>query len=321
MHGNDTVALTCYGKTLILLPSTPAFITNLLVKIGVNFVLTLFILLLNCPVCYIMLTRRKYRKPSYSLLLNNVIADLILGVLLCVWSVILFFIFMYKESSCTFALPIIFFTTVSGNAIAIIGNVLAVDRYLAIFQPFLYDIKISHNNRIYVLPLIAAWLFSLVVSVLGYIESTCKLVFFIIIFAVTCIWCCFVYLKIFFLVREKKRMETASQNVEAGAAIIRPHYKKKDLKLFVLTIVVLITFFLCYGPWNILLITFLQTDQDSITSGFIVALIWSKTLYHFKGVLNPLIYCYSMKEIRNDLSACFLRHNAISPTGHEVPIS
>lgn len=305
-HINNTFVLSCFGEAIIILPTSSSFRDNIAINIVANFASTFLILVLNLPMLYIMLSQRKYRTPSYTLVLSNVITDLILGVLLGIWNIILVIAFQQKDPSCSVVAPIVAFTTVSGNALAIQGNYLAADRYISIFKPFVYHSRIALNNRIYLLPIIGAWFFSLITVVVSLFEPICKIVFFAIIFLLTCFWCCFVYVKIFFLVRAKK-LEKKRHSLGIPTPIITTHYKKKDVKLFVLTIAVLIAFFICYGPFNVTLVIVLVTEHNNLSNDVVIALFWCKTLYHLKGVINPLIYCYSMLEMRRDLLACITR--------------
>ena len=107
----------------------------------------------------------------------------------------------------------------------------------------------------------------------------------------------FSYYKVFKLIRQHERQIQAHQ---AGQDFAQPTINLAKYKKSVYTILyILAIFLLCYLP-NIIWVSVIVL-MAMFTESFAVALHVSITLFFMSSSLNPLLYCWRIKEIRDEV--------------------
>lgn len=181
--------------------------------------------------------------------------------------------------------------------------VLAVERFLAIHLHLRYQRLVTHKRVVTIV--ISLWVISVFLSLFVFVIRKVRFVIYTTVEVFCLISTALLFFKIYLTVRRHSRQMQSVQPAGGQNSVAR---RKKSA---VATFYVYLVFLACYLPQNCLQIASISHgSQDTLYDNFE---IYTLTLVFLNSSLNPLIYCWKMKQIRkailNVLRNMNPRHN------------
>ena len=181
--------------------------------------------------------------------------------------------------------------------------VLAVERFLAIHLHLRYQRLVTHKRVVTIV--ISLWVISVFLSLFVFVIRKVRFVIYTTVEVFCLISTALLFFKIYLTVRRHSRQIQSIQPAGGQNSLAR---RKKSA---VATFYVYLVFLACYLPQNCLQIAAISHgSQDTLYDNFE---IYTLTLVFLNSSLNPLIYCWKMKQIRkvilNVLRNMNPRHN------------
>ena len=278
---------------------------NISANIAFNFILSLVAIMLNGIVSYVMVAHTKYQTPTYFLLLNNAILDAIFPVTLMSWNFILMEV-MNHDTSCTFINTSLYIGYVFGSASVILANMMALDRFLAIFRPFFYHEKIVINYKTYGPYIIACWIFSVLFTAASLLTPNFSMfyAYATLLLSAAITFGTYVSIRTHMLVREITDKTYPSIKHREREERRRKHEEYMN-KLTTAMIIVLLTTYLPFTVYSLIRLT----ASKLLTPTAYAGVIWVYTFIYSKSIANPLLFCISMSTLRRDIKRLFKKKN------------
>ena len=286
----------------VLLPGD----TNLISHVACNVILSCLVVFINTCIVTVIWRTRTLQTPSNILLLNNAIADTILGIsVLFSWTPFLI-LAMTHGKPCLFYE--ICYITMHGSGQVSLSNLtlIALDRYVAIHKPFFYTERIQHNLQMYVKAMTFLWIITL--FMVGGSYFTPK---YLLLIGYSALNICiayalssYVYINIYFTVRKINRTISAQQ-IDAF------RNRNKEIRLAKITIVMLFMLSLSFVPTGYVTILWLY-DNELVTRDMYTLLIWSVTVFLLKCLIHALLFSCALSSIRKRIFT-MLKMNSVSP--------
>ena len=237
-------------------------------------------------------------KPLKTLLLSLAASDLGIGLLVQP----LYITLLLAENNQNCAMPTVSFVIIWFFANASFLGILAIslDRFLAIHLHLRYQELVTHKRVVAVV--IFIWGFSAFLSLLDFwmasAESVTFEVFVTIFFGLCFICTAVVYCRIYFTVR-RHRNEIQAMHVQAAAQNGELGNVTGQRKSYLGTFYVYLVFLVCHLPeYCIFVASNAISKPSTILRGF-VPCAW--TLVFLNSSLNPLVYCWKMRQIRHTI--------------------
>ena len=254
----------------VLLPGN----TNLISHVVCNVILSCLVVFVNTCIVTVIWRTRKLQTPSNILLLNNAIADIILGIsVLFTWTPFLILAMTHDYE--------ISYMTMNGSKQV---SLIALDRYVAIHKPFFYTERIQHNLHMYKKTMTFLWIITL--FMVGGAYFTPKYLLLIgysaVNIGIAYALSSYVYINIYFTVRKINRTTSAQQNDAF-------RNRNKEIRLAKITVVMLFMLLLCFIPAGYVTILWLY-DNELITREINTLLIWSVTVFMLKCLIHALLF-------------------------------
>ena len=187
--------------------------------------------------------------------------------------------------------------TITGNLFAtasFLGVVaISVDRFLAIHLHFRYQEFVTHKRV--VAGVISIWMLSVFVSFLTFwvpLDIYSLITAFLAV--VGLVLTTMTYLRIYFAVKQHKnqiQVRQVQQVAHAGEIVILSRLTKSAVGIFYVYLV----FVVCYLPYLICLVAPKINGPSIVLKRFS---LFSFTLLYLNSSLNPVIYCWKMRHIR-----------------------
>ena len=236
-------------------------------------------------------------KPLKVLLLSISVSDLCVGLLVQPLYVALHMINedkpIFKPLATVNAISTTFFCTATLLGICAVS----VDRFLAIHLHLRYQEIVTHRRVVAVV--ISIWILSALLSVRRtntHSEKTDRIIFAIIVFiTLGCLVAiAMIYVKLY-LVLKHHIMQVHTLNIQldshdAAAIEDTARQKKSAVAIFYLYLTLLI----CYFPNAFLALMFVLSSE----SPPILVFVFSDALLFLNSSLDPLIYCWKMRQVR-----------------------
>ena len=236
-------------------------------------------------------------KPLKVLLLSISVSDLCVGLLVQPLYVALHMINedkpIFKPLATVNAISTTFFCTATLLGICAVS----VDRFLAIHLHLRYQEIVTHRRVVAVV--ISIWILSALLSVRRtntHSEKTDRIIFAIIVFiTLGCLVAiAMIYVKLY-LVLKHHIMQVHTLNIQldshdAAAIEDTARQKKSAVAIFYLYLTLLI----CYLPNAFLALMFVLSSE----SPPILVFVFSDALLFLNSSLDPLIYCWKMRQVR-----------------------
>lgn len=267
---------------------------SFLLVLILNMIASLIITFLNSIVIFVIhKNQQEFNSPSISLYVYTAYADLFLGsVGMPMWITYLILSY-YRKRECILYKMLTFTTHFCAILSFFLVLLLSLDRYIAIFKPFLYTDKIKSNHSIYrmITILISVLILLLVIAtillenhlILNMFEAFSAPIFLFIDV--------YIYVRIY---RKVKRIKVSYK--ERVGKRYSGNDTKYERKLVKSTLLIVLSLYLCYAPHVIKIIL----EFMNILQGYKIYTIglWTFLLIASKSLWNPLLYCCSLKPIR-----------------------
>ena len=262
----------------------------------VNCVLNAFLsytaIALNSVTIHALRKAASLPKPLKTLLLSLAVSDLGVGLIVQP----LFIAVTAKKSSTYDITFIVYRSTTNLLLYASFFGVMALsaDRFLAIHLHLRYQELVTYKRVVAVV--ISIWLFSALLSLLRFCLPEN---FTSVIFAFTIASCLFAttlfYYKIYLAVRRHANQIRRSQQEQQAAQNGEMENAATLRKFAVGAFFVYLAFLVCYLPRTCTLVTSIFTSSTNFNGGT----LYTTTLVFLNSSLNPLIYSWKMRHIRN----------------------
>ena len=274
-----------------------SYITNCSLNVFLSCVTTI----LNILTIHALKRTSTLSKPLKTLLLNLAISDLGVGLLVKpFYSALLVRRSQQYVINCSSYGAFIVIVTMFSLASLFGITALSADRFLAIHLHLRYQELVTHK-RVVVL-VISIWVFSTFLSLAAYtllISTNITFVFFAIVDAVCMVATTLLNYKIYSAVRRHRIQIQAlqvRQVAQDGGMVNMARLRKTATGTFYLYLV----FLLCYLPQICSYIAFIISGSSrTAIRGWS---LYTLTLIFLNSSLNPLIYCWKMRHIRQAIA-------------------
>ena len=255
-------------------------------------------IMLNSLSIHAMRNTSSLPKPLRTLLLSLAVSDLGIGLLVQP----LYIALLLAENNQNCAMPTVSFIIIWFFANASFLGILAisVDRFLAIHLHLRYQELVTHKRVVAVV--IFIWVFSAFLSLIDFWMASAQSVnfeIFVTIFFGLCFICStVVYCRIYFAVRRHRneiraiQVQAVAQNGELGNIA---RQRKSSLGTFYVYLV----FLVCHLPEYCIFVASNVISKPSTILKGLVPCAW--TLVFLNSSLNPLVYCWKMRQIRQTI--------------------
>lgn len=307
ISGKNTTPICEAEFEYYFLDNPPNYGIFLLVIFVFNTVVAIVATLSNAVVIYTILKTPSLRTPSNILILGLAVSDLCASV----FSQSFFCISVvaeYMEDKPVFCVVGIMFQSSAWMLSSISFFTLTAvttDRFLAVHFHLRYPVLVTAKR--YALLLIFLWSF-------GILFSICKMIFFIkaIIYAGITILSIAVFLNVFFIWKISQVIRKHSKQIHAQQQSVQQSLNMPRFKKSVNTIYFVIGAFLfSYLPIGLAMWSYLVVGHMSVTVRVIFKV--GNTLVLCNGLLNPIIYCWRIEDIRKAaLQLVLRRENDVS---------
>ena len=243
--------------------------------------------MLNSVTIYAIRKTSSLPKTLKTLLLSLVLSDLGVGFICQPFYVTLLVKWLQRDHSvCTTAFTVIriLFTLASFLGV----TALSADRFLAIHLHLRYKALVTHKRVLTVV--ISIWVFSLFISLNNLWIPWINSVVLAIIVAVCFISAAIVHCKIYFAI---EALQVQQRSALSGEMMTNVATLKNAA---VSSLYLYLVFLGCYLPGSSILFAILVSGSNATIS---CLSLYSLTLVFLNSSLNPLIYCWKMRHIRN----------------------
>ncbi|XP_078360801.1 melanocortin receptor 5-like [Oculina patagonica] len=252
-------------------------------------------IMLNIVTIHAMGKTSSLPKPLKTLLLSLAVSDLGVGLVVQPCYIGLLIMWLQKNTESN-SMKNTFYIVTNIFALASFCGVVAlsVDRFLAIHLHLRYQELVTHKRVVAVV--ISIWMFSVFISLFGvFANRTSYEVVFNVIFSLCLISTTIVYYKIYVAVRRHTNQIQALQVHQESQNDEMTNFARLR-KSAVVTFYVYIVFLICYLPGYCMIIAQFILPETSKT--IVAFVLYSWTLMFFNSSLNPVIYCWKMRHIR-----------------------
>ena len=266
----------------------------ILVNIFANFLLALTSSTGNASILLSFLFVPSLRTTSNYLLFGLALTDLFVGLVVHPsYITVMFNLYndTYPQCSVTlfFCISVSFLGCLSMLTITLIG----VDRYLAIRLNLRYQEYVT--DRRVIIALIVLWLISCLFCLIwlaGFSVYTSSM---IVLLGLSLLVLCAVYAKLYSVVRHHK-IQIQCQSLAPQINGFERFRQRKLLKSTMTTLYVFFTFLVCYLPFSVAMaVNNIRALKQKQT---IIAFEFTMTVMLFNSSLNPLMYCFRLREFR-----------------------
>ena len=296
--------MTCRGIP-VKLPGD----TNLVINVTFNIILSSLVIFINPCIITVIWRKKELQTPSNVLLLNNAIADTILGIsVLFSWTPFLILAMTFKELCLFFEVT---FAALNLSAQVSLSNLtlIALDRYLAIYKPFVYIERIKHNLHMYIKCITLLWIMTILMVGCCYLTPQYMLsaAWGVLNIGIAYVSSSYVYINIYLTVKKINRTTLQNDVYEN---------KKKEIRLAKITVLMLITTSVSFVPsaYNTILWII---DHESVTRESYTLFIWSITVFLLKCLMHCLLFSLALSSIRVRIYTMFGR-NSIQPENSHI---
>ncbi|XP_068759652.1 melanocortin receptor 3-like [Montipora capricornis] len=273
--------------------------TQLICLSVVNIVIAFTTITANTVILIALPKVTSIHPPSKVLLRNLVISDLCVGIAEITdviywitivqewWQICHYFYFVHVIGS-TILFPVSLWTITA----------ISVDRLLALLLGLRYR-QVVTVRRVYVF-LIASWVaFGIGIVALGFYSHIAWEIFLATSTLLCLIISIYCYSRIFLRLRHHQRHQTQTREQAQEQANERvPMNSARYRKTVLTTMWLQLALVICYSPYLFLAPFAFREIQTRQSSGFYLALYVTTFLMFFNSTLNPILYYWKMKEVR-----------------------
>ena len=287
-----------YQKTIVELFCSPELITGvdgeLIFVSALNIFLSIAAFLGNTLILVALHKETSLHPPSKLLYRNLAITDLCVGIitepllLTCLTSVV-----NRRWDSCYYTVLALFFSGVTLCAVSLLTlTAISVDRLLALLLGLRYR-QVVTLKRTHI-AVIGLWIMCIVGASTTFWNTLITSWYQNIVTALCLVTTISAYTKIFLSLRHNRiRVENHVAQGQQGQAIPLnlARYKKAVYSALWVQVILVI----CYLPYNIAIAL---SSQKEISLSTYLAIIFTGTTVCLNSALNPLLYCWKIREVR-----------------------
>eukprot|EP00794_Sanderia_malayensis_P011245 gene11246-12425_t len=302
---NETVAALQFQclNLMVTYPLYGAYLYSFVAMISFDGLLSPITIILNSMIISVVCKNSCLQTIPNCILVNLAVSDLLSGLISQPCKAIQTALFLKRTATCPFYLLGLLLGYVFGMVSCLTLALMALERYLAIFRPFVY-IKLTVNRRWLYVSIAVIWLTAVsfvTVSVATretMVMRSAAIAFVIFTIASSAI----VYARAIVVVKRINRRVTAlpseisfgtSNRGDKLSTLARNGRKLKATKMAALILIVMLA---CYAPSCVLttLRNIAKLDSDLINGLH----DWGQSFVLLNSSLNPIIYCLNLTEIR-----------------------
>lgn len=261
----------------------------LIVNCALNAPLSLAAILGNTVVIYSIWNNPSLHSPSNILLFGLAVCDFGVGITVQPFYIIYQSFYLTNQRQ-TWRATMEVFNIISNlfcGVSFLTTTAVSIDRYLAVHLHLRYQEFVTVRRTVVLL--VVLWIIA------AFVASTLiwnrNITFFAVVSVITvCLFVTFgVYVKIFAVVRRHQRLIQDQQSTRALSKAT--HFVRSAIGMFYVCFI----HFLCYLPYFVFLILRDMFDTNTFT---ILATEFAQTLIFLNSSLNPIVYCWRLREIR-----------------------
>ena len=293
----------------------------------INSIMILLILSGNSTTLWLMARYKRLRSVTNTFIISLACADLILGSVYPLYSILNYTTFAYSWTSLKYpCASCLYFIIVSAGVSNFSLLAVSVDRYYAVIHPLTYRTKVTYK-RAHVC-IVGIWIYILLVSlsmfpVYGqdlskYYKISCSLLnlipkwyFFGLIMPhmlIPNILSKLLYCKILYVARKQ-----ADKIYKENLRILGENGVRREDKATKTMAIILVFFILCWAPYTVLHIVIYSIGYSS-PDWLYDMLEAAKVLSASNSVINPLVYVWRNRDFRQALKGCcHVTHNRVEP--------
>ena len=257
--------------------------------------------MLNCLTIYALTKLSSLPKTLKTLLVSLAVSDLGVGLMVLSSRIVSFIMIMGQktENNPAYNITVKFFSfTFNLFGFASFFGVTrfkSLDRFLAIYLHLRYQELVTYKRVNAVV--ISKWAFSAVLSFLRlWISAQIVFIIFVVIYILFLLNMTALNYEIYEVVRHH------AKQIQATLQVITPHNSGAEMrnaaaasrrKFGIGALLIYLAFLICYLPNVLSLIIYLSSPTSTI-----VLDLYSLTLLFLNSTLNPLIYCWKLRQIR-----------------------
>lgn len=324
-----THVINC-SNTYHYVPVYGHYISSLYVAIGLLGAQIIPTVILNVLAAYILCTTKSLRSSSNVLLTATSLCDIASALFGTPAYMGVYWMGLLKKHNCGLYIFAVFWSHSAIFLAYLLVCLMAFDRYLAIFKPYFYSQHINGNLQVYIRTVVALTIFVFAICGLSFLTVNRLLVEAVAWASFPLIFVCiYIHIKVYFHVTRVRRKISAEKcrtnhlspqrksiavvsahqlessvmgrmsTIENISNNEKPRAKlRKQVNLSYLTILVLISLCVCFIPY--FMIVFAQKVLHMRYNPHVqLGYMWSYCIMCFKSLINPLIYCYRSKALRD----------------------
>ena len=267
---------------------------ELIVLLVLNTFLSITAFLGNTLILVALCKESSLHPPSKLLLRSLAMTDLLVGIIVePLYVVYLMSVKSQRWYICYNVYVALFIASYILCAVSLLVlTAISVDRLLALWFGLRYR-QVVTLRRVYI-TVIVMWVLPIVATT-SYIWNPQLLLLFLYIHLCFCLSIIiFSYMKIFFMLRHyqiQAEINVAQEQPRQAIPLNIARYRKAVYS----ALWVQVTLFICYLPFGI---TQALTESVKVSSSFYLAKTFSFTLVFLNSSLNPFLYCWKIKEVR-----------------------
>ncbi|EDO42611.1 predicted protein [Nematostella vectensis] len=244
--------------------------------------------------------------PAMVLLGNLALSDFAVGIIaqpaILIWSTLEFYVNEWPETYCRSAVAFGLTSSMFGGVSLLSVTSIAIDRFLALQLHLRYQTIVNMKRTVYICVVI--WVISFSILAIWYFIGITAYNILTNSFILACVGIVFFsYFRIYKILRkhqiqihaQEMNFSTNSSNDSASETTERSLNIKQYKKSVVNSLLVYFTFVICCTPCFCAL-TYFEITRDSYLSPKLVKI--STSLVLVNSGINPVIYCWKMKELR-----------------------
>ena len=252
---------------------------------------------LNFLVIFVVRKHRQLQTTANFLLANLAASDFCIGLIFQPCKIASTVLILNCKSVCGLFVTIFHLGYYLATVSFLMLTLVSIDRYIAITHPFLYH-RVTTSNNISIIAMFVTWTLPLLVSIVSIASGQMRLpsLMFSILAPLSIVVCIVAQVCTIKAVRNVRKRD-ATLSISADNNNTRHSLRKNYVREKATRVagVILLATIGCYTPHAVL--TLIRTLRKDILA-FQGIYEWSKTLVIINSTLNPIIYCWILKEMR-----------------------
>lgn len=297
---------------------------NMVAAAVINILISIPIVSMNLLIIIVIYKTRLLHTPSNILLQVTAIFDLLVGLVsMPLYSAHLLMLNFSYRHDCDLVQASWVLLHSTTNMSFIMVSIVSIDRYIAIYYPFYYEEKITVNSQRYIYISALLWVCLLVFVIICVLkgESVAVQTQELVIYIVSVLGGVVIHTKIYLTVR---KINMSISSIEMGYQTSTRKFEKQKLynanrerKVALMTSFMLLSLVVFHLPYGVVGALWMVTPPNSNMS-LSIMITWSFTFLSVKSLTNPLLYSYTMTNIRTKVKDLVKGLKLVPPASKEA---